>query len=529
VVAGLVAVLGAGATAALQAGTPSGGTAGDCGDGLRVLRVSAAPEIAPVLAAATGRGSDALLPAEACLAVEVTPRPAGEVMAALSSGRPADSHAWVPDSSSWLEEQPPEDRPSLARSPVVLALHRSTAEGLGWPGRPVDVATALTGQGARALRLGLSRLDGSAAARLGVLEVSRTLAQRPGGRAVLTRTLRSADASLPDQPEQLLARVAADQHLTVPVAEQVVWAHDAAPGPAEVVAAYSATTAMLDYPLVPLVEARQGDVDTVLAALTGAPWAQRVQAAGFRSADGAAGRELTSSETVDERAAVNAPVPASADVTAAVYRYSVATRGMRMLAVLDVSGSMARPVPGLEGNRMDLATAAAGRGLGLLGDENEIGLWVFSTDVTPTSDYRELVPIGPLATRSSGTSGREALAQALADVTYVPQGDTGLYDTVLAAVRHVRRGWDPERVNSVVLLTDGRNDDADGITLDQLLTSLRAEQGQRPVPVITVAYGPDTDVEALRRIGEITGGSVYVSKDPRRIGEVVQDALGRRA
>jgi hypothetical protein len=295
-----------------------------------------------------------------------------------------------------------------------------------------------------------------------------------------------------------------------------------------VVAAYSSATTVLDYPVVPLSDEHADDLDVVRQALSTPAWTRRVQAAGFRSADGVAGDVLTAGRGVDGRAAASAQVPEPAALAAAQQTYAVLTRDTRMLAVLDVSGSMAQSVPGLGGTRMDLATDAAARGLGLLDDDTQVGLWIFSTDVTPTTDHRELVPIGPLGPRSGGRSGREALGAALADVRHIPDGDTGLYDTALAAVRHVRQGWDPERVNSVVLLTDGRNDDADGIGLDRLLTALRAEVGDRPVPVITVAYGPDTDLAALRSIAEATGGSVYVSQDPRRINEVLQDALSRR-
>jgi hypothetical protein len=126
------------------------------------------------------------------------------------------------------------------------------------------------------------------------------------------------------------------------------------------------------------------------------------------------------------------------------------------------------------------------------------------------SDHRELVPLGPLDGPDGGADRRAALALGVAGLQQIVDGGTGLYDTTLAAVRAVRRGWDPDRVNSVVLLTDGRNDDTDGIDLTTLLAELRAENDpQRPVPVISLVYGPDADAAALRAISDATGGATY--------------------
>jgi len=114
----------------------------------------------------------------------------------------------------------------------------------------------------------------------------------------------------------------------------------------------------------------------------------------------------------------------------------------------------------------------------------------------------------------------------------VPDGGTGLYDTTLAAVRTVRAGWDPARVNAVVLLTDGDDTDDDGIGLDELLATLRSEQESgQPVPVITVAYGDgDGDgAQSLAAISAATGGASYQVSDPGRIRDIFLDAVGQRA
>ncbi len=48
------------------------------------------------------------------------------------------------------------------------------------------------------------------------------------------------------------------------------------------------------------------------------------------------------------------------------------------------------------------------------------------------------------------------------------------------------------------------------------------------MPVISLVYGPDADAAALQAISDVTGGAAYVARDPRRVGDIVLDAFGRR-
>ena len=133
---------------------------------------------------------------------------------------------------------------------------------------------------------------------------------------------------------------------------------------------------------------------------------------------------------------------------------------------------------------------------------------------------------GRLDARVGGESQRQALGGALAELPGLTYGGTGLYDTTLAAVRAVRAGYDDEAVNSVVLLTDGRNEDPGSLALPQLLHTLRAERDPaRPVAVIAIGVGPDADAEALSRIVAATGGRSYVARNPAAMGKVFETAL----
>ncbi len=271
-------------------------------------------------------------------------------------------------------------------------------------------------------------------------------------------------------------------------------------------------------------DAATATADRLRRALSGAAGQDRIRRAGFRGRDGV-GPHVPEPRGIDGSRPSTVAVPDLAAVEQVRQSVAAVKRDARLLAVLDVSGSMAGPAPGPEGTtRLALAAQAAAAGLQLYPDSTEVGLWSFSEDVTPTGDHSELVPIAPL------TGGRTTLREELAGLQPVPDGGTALYDTTLAAVRAVRAAWDPARVNAVVLLSDGEDTDDDGIGIDELLTTLRQEQADgRAVPVITIAYGTDAGAAPLAAISEATYGASYRTTDPSRIRDVFLDALAQRA
>jgi hypothetical protein len=93
-------------------------------------------------------------------------------------------------------------------------------------------------------------------------------------------------------------------------------------------------------------------------------------------------------------------------------------------------------------------------------------------------------------------------------------------------VQAVQADYDPSQVDSVVVLADGRDEDdpAHHIELNTLLDALRSErQSGRPVQVVTIAYGPDSDTDQRgQRRGRLPLHPIRVTS--RRSGE----AVGRR-
>lgn len=184
---------------------------------------------------------------------------------------------------------------------------------------------------------------------------------------------------------------------------------------------------------------------------------------------------------------------------------------------------MAQLVPGTSHTRMQATLKAATKGLALFPPGTHMGLWTFSTRLDGGKDYKKVVEIGPLRTN------RDEHAAAHSSITPKPHGHTGLYDSILAAYETVRESYDPRRMNSVIVLTDGNNDDPEGIALEGLLSELRSmHDPSRPIPVISIALGPDIDLDPLKKIAKVTQGGAYAAERPSDIGQIFRKAIGAR-
>ena len=111
----------------------------------------------------------------------------------------------------------------------------------------------------------------------------------------------------------------------------------------------------------------------------------------------------------------------------------------------------------------------------------------------------------------------------------IPNGGTGLYQTAIAAVQAVRSDYDPNAINSILLFTDGKNDDPGSADLETTIKTLQSlNNPDRPVRIIALGMGPDINPEELNRLAQATGGRAYIAKDPGVLRQVFIDALQNR-
>ncbi len=214
-------------------------------------------------------------------------------------------------------------------------------------------------------------------------------------------------------------------------------------------------------------------------------------------------------------------VPAPEVTVAVLDAWATQRKGARVTLVVDVSGSMGEQASG-EGpeTKLDLAKSAAIEALDEFKDDDEVGLRIFTTDLGP--DFQTFIDVVPL---SRVGDVRERLAGEIRSL--LPLNGTPLYDVTRTTYEELAATYDPARINAMVILTDGRNDDGstadDRQQLDSLLVALTAGSegaSSRPVRVFPIAYGGDADLGTLRLIAEASNGAVYDASDPRSIDKV---------
>jgi Ca-activated chloride channel homolog len=161
-------------------------------------------------------------------------------------------------------------------------------------------------------------------------------------------------------------------------------------------------------------------------------------------------------------------------------------RHTNVYLVVDTSGSM-------RGEKLEQAKMALQAFLQQIqGDMERVGLVRFSTYVDVPVYLDEL------------GKNRAALESAVAGLR--AEGDTALLDGVYEAYRRLQELGDAERINAIVVMTDGQ-ENRSSISLRRLVRELE-NQGPVPMVVFCIAYGRDADLVTLRAIAEPTGGQV---------------------
>ena len=164
-----------------------------------------------------------------------------------------------------------------------------------------------------------------------------------------------------------------------------------------------------------------------------------------------------------------------------------------ILLVLDTSGSMN------DENRLARAKDGLEVFFDQIAPQDSVGLVTFSDVIRP------LLPIRPFK------DARPELERTVRDL--FADGGTAFYDATAEAYDSMRRDAGDERINAVVLLTDG--EDTDSTTSpDALVQRLReGSEGAGQVRVFTIAYsaGAEGAAEALKEIAQASGGQAYES------------------
>jgi len=179
-------------------------------------------------------------------------------------------------------------------------------------------------------------------------------------------------------------------------------------------------------------------------------------------------------------------VPSADTLGALLQAWQDVRKRVNCLLVVDISGSMG------EEDKLRAVQDGLKLFLSQLADDDRVGILIFNDEIST------LTPLGPLGPK------RPEIAQAIdaLEANY----KTVLRDVTVEALEQATQAYDPERINAVVLMTDGQ-DTASWTSERDLMRRLEeAGRSERVVRVFTIAYGSDADKDLLQRIAEATGG-----------------------
>jgi Ca-activated chloride channel family protein len=204
-------------------------------------------------------------------------------------------------------------------------------------------------------------------------------------------------------------------------------------------------------------------------------------------------------------------------VVAALNRWSSFRKLGRAIVLLDVSDSMGDiPQPNLTRSKLTLTQRALHVAVDSLNPTDDLGLTLFSTRLGPhrTAKWLDVAPI------QAWRVNRPAVTRDIAKL----QTQTGspLYAATSHAFTTMVRGFDPARINSLIIITDGFNEDEHDTNRAAVLSLLAAHP---LIHVFGVGIGAGADMTTLRAMARATNGEVYDARDALNIDMAITSAL----
>lgn len=505
-----------GAFAALGGGDDDNACGGD------PITVSATPEIAEPLDEAL----DKVKEDDACATFDVSSVSASQAAEGINDGEAPD--VWIPDSSTWIDAVDSSktegqwlEGQSIASSPIALA---TGSESKGATSSVSSWTRLLNEEGS----LTMANPDVDTASRL-AFHASRVGQPDRMGLQTGKRLIFMSRFAAPSV-NKLFDDYTNDPSKSTPfpASEQRIATYNEEEGgdsPLRPIIPKKGTLS-LDYPWITNPELSGEALEAADRARTELGTLEirdSLAEAGFRDANGQGGPE------VDGKAApevTELEAPDREERIAAVEQWDLMRTDMRMLALVDASGSMKWDSPTPGETRWDVTKGSLLKGVDILPAGSQVGGWMFSVEDGSTTTHEELAPVKPLNSAAGSGDHRDRLKRLVNGGDKYLGGDTPLYDAIWDAHQQMVKDYDPDYVNSIVVFTDGENDNPNGgLSLNQLLGKLDdAYDAKRPVRIITIGMG-EADATALQQISDETGGTSYIAETPDDIERVFVQAL----
>jgi Ca-activated chloride channel family protein len=491
-------------------------------------------------------------------------------------GTPPD--VWSPAGSTWVgllkKDLAAKDRPnivpdgkfeSVTTTPLVLAMPKPMAQALGWPGKQLGWADVLQ------LANDPKGWAGKGHPEWGKFTLGKTnptistsgLAATVG--AFVAATGKSSDLTMKDIQDPQVRKFVGDvEHAVVHYGDTTLTylsnlqrADDSGAGLGYVSAVAVEEKSVIDYntgnpsgslatlgkhpaPKVPLAaiypkegtlysdspyvvlneswvtDAKKAGAGDFLKFLQTTESQKRFTDAGFRTFDHKAGKPILESDELlpdGVKIVLNPPAPDVLDAVRATW--TDLRKEARVLLLLDVSGSMGEEAQG--STKLELAKTAALKALSQFAPRDQVGLWAFTTDLpTDSGIYTEYAPVAAISQNKS------LIASKLRRLA--PLNGTPLYAAIRAGAKAMNASYDSEKINAVVVLTDGRNEYPKDSDLSSLLRQLGGGS-ESTLRVFSIAYGEGADLDTLKKISEASHAAAYDATNPANIDKVFTAVL----
>lgn len=106
-----------------------------------------------------------------------------------------------------------------------------------------------------------------------------------------------------------------------------------------------------------------------------------------------------------------------------------------------------------------------------------------------------------------------------------PEQDTALYRTTRAAQQTMVQNFEADKINAIVLLSDGANTEPDNPDpesqdLDLLLRDINADRLENSIRIFTIPYGEQAQTDVLAKISAASKAATYDARNPLDIDDV---------
>ncbi|MFN2224021.1 MAG: substrate-binding domain-containing protein [Chloroflexota bacterium] len=456
--------------------------------------------------------------------VQLTLADAGQAAADIAGGELSPA-LWVPDDGVWTQVLADQgnvaytrDCTSLATSPLVIAMWRTAAESLGWPGQPLgwlDVGSLAAdpsawayysgGEFGDSLNLGHTHPGLSASGASTLLALVQSAQAKSDAvtvedveQPIVQASVSAFEAAVSWFSSNTgdLGRTMADRGPAFLGAAVMYESDVVGNGNGQIVPIYPLEgTFVADHPAC-----LNNDLDapTREAALLFREFLLDVEAqqlavsSGLRPVNDAAeiGPPLDAAHGVDlDQPATVFGAPSVQTLYAVQDLWQSARKDVNLVMLLDVSGSMA-------GQKIDNMRDAAVQFVEQMGDDDFITIIPFSHEL-PVLVYHQQV--GP---------ERQGIIEAVRQLEAA--GDTALYDAIGAGAQLIAESTSPDTANALVVLTDGQDTYSYQYNFDQALIDMAAANN---TTVFTIAYGSDADERVLTQLAYGANGNFFLGDE----------------